>query len=61
MSKRATIAFGVAAALFAVSYGWEAFAMGGLRSWLTFGFWAFFAAYLLSAPFRASRRDSSGT
>ena len=47
--------------LFAVSYGWEAVATGGPRRSLTFVFWAFFAAYLLSAPFRASRRDSSGT
>jgi len=47
--------------LFAVSYGWEAVATGGLRRWLTFVFWAFVAACLLSAPFRARRRDSPGT
>lgn len=61
MSRRATVAFGVAAMLLAASYGWDAVTTGGLRRWLTFAFWALFATYLLSAPFRLRRRGPSGS
>jgi hypothetical protein len=57
MSRRAITVFGIIAVVLAVSYAWQAVTDGGLVYWLNSAFWAFFAAYLLSAPWRVARRS----